>query len=142
MPRTGRWILTRPGNRSIHNTQLLGHRGPAGWSTQNITTPHEEISEIIVGSPSEYLFFSEGLSAGVVDPVGATPLSSQTTEPTPYRREASGEYTPLVTAGNVLPGVKFGGRNSSPAITSTAMASNSRLPARTPATSSSPRRSL
>jgi hypothetical protein len=97
------------GVRSPHDTQLLATRGPAGWSTQDITTPHEEVSIIRPGFPSEYQFFSEDLSASVVEPQGATPLSPETTERTPYRREANGEFTPLVTTGNVLPGAKFGG---------------------------------
>jgi len=97
------------GSRSTQVSQLLSARGPAGWSTTDITTPHQEISEIRVGFPSEYTFFSEDLSSGLVEPEGITPLSSQTTERTPYRREADGTFVPLVTASNVLAGVKFGG---------------------------------
>jgi NHL repeat len=97
------------GVRSPDDSQLLSKRGPSGWSTQDVTTPHEEISMIHVAVPSEYRLFDEGLSAGVVEPEGVTPLSPQTTERTPYLREASGEYLPLVTSANVLPGAKFGG---------------------------------
>jgi hypothetical protein len=97
------------GVRSPHDSQLLAARGPEGWSTQDITTPHEEISIIHAGFPSEYKFFAENLSASLVEPQGVTPLSSQTTERTPYRREANGEFTPLVTSANVPPGTEFGG---------------------------------
>ena len=97
------------GVRSPDDDQWLSVRGADGWATQDITTPREELSIYEVGNPSEYKFFSEDLSAGLLEPKGATPLSPQTTERTPYRREASGEFVPLVTAANVPPGVKFGG---------------------------------
>jgi len=102
------------GNRSLHNSQLLSARDPAtGWSTQNITTPHEEVSQVIVGAASEYYLFSEELSAGVLEPEGATALAPTPSEPhperTPYRREADGRFVPLVSAANVPAGTKFGG---------------------------------
>jgi hypothetical protein len=94
------------------NNQLLSHRGSGGWATQEIATPHEEASIVHAGHPSEYKLFSEDLSAGIVEPEGATPLSSHTSERTPYRREADGEYVPLITPANVPPGVKFGGHEA------------------------------
>jgi hypothetical protein len=98
------------GVRSPHDSQLLSTRDPVkGWSTQDISTPHEELAPYHGGFPSEYQLFAEDLSASVVEPEGATPLSSQTTERTPYRREANGEFVPLVTAANVPSGTKFGG---------------------------------
>jgi DNA-binding beta-propeller fold protein YncE len=103
------------GNRSPVNTQLLARRDPSmGWRTQDIATPHEEISEIHVGSPSEYKFFAEDMSASAVEPEGVTPLSPQTSERTPYRREADGEFVPFVSAANVPPGTKFGGEETTP----------------------------
>jgi hypothetical protein len=117
------------GSRSPQRSQFLSTRGPAGWSTSDISTPHEEISEIHVGSPSEYQFFSEDLSAGLVEPEGATPLSPQTTERTPYRREVDRTFVPLVVGcpaeptpcpqnvrevANVPPGTHFGGREFPP----------------------------
>jgi len=102
-------------------TQLVARRGASGWSTQDITTPHEEISILVAGVPSEYQQFAENLSTGVVEPEGVTALSTQTSERTPYGRGLEGTcaepvetapspcYLPLVTAGNVLPGAKFGG---------------------------------
>jgi DNA-binding beta-propeller fold protein YncE len=97
------------GVRSPHDAQWLSRRGPGGWSTTDISTPHEEVSPIQVGQPSEYQFFAEDLDSSAVEPQGATPLSPQTTERTPYRREAHGTFVPLVTAANVPAGVKFGG---------------------------------
>jgi hypothetical protein len=104
------------GNRSVANSQLLSTRGPGGWSTQDITTPHQDVSGIQPGFPSEYQLFSTDLSVGVVESEGATPLSSQTTERTPYLRQLSGEYVPLVTAANVLTGAKFGGHEIKPEV--------------------------
>jgi DNA-binding beta-propeller fold protein YncE len=96
------------GVRSPSDTQLLAARGAGGWSTEDLTTPHEEISIIQVGFPSEYKFFAGDLSSSAVEPAGATPLSAQTTERTPYRREANGEFVPLITSANVPPETKFG----------------------------------
>jgi hypothetical protein len=101
-----------PGNRSIADTQLLARRGPGGWVTQDIATAHEKVAGMEIGKLSEYKLFSGDLSFGLVEPTGATPLSSQASERTPYRRGLSGEYTPLVTAGNVPPGTQFGGEES------------------------------
>jgi hypothetical protein len=95
------------GVRSPTNNQWLSKRGPAGFTTRDITTPHEEINIIKAGEPSEYNLFADDLSASVVTPAGYTPLSAQTTERTPYRREADGEYVPLVTAANVPAETKF-----------------------------------
>jgi hypothetical protein len=106
-------IDTEPkGNRSSHDTQLLARRSSGGWSTQDITTPHEEVSIANGGNPSEYKLFAEDLHAGIAEPEGVTPLSALTTERTPYRREADGEFVPLVTASNVPAGTKFGGKET------------------------------
>jgi DNA-binding beta-propeller fold protein YncE len=104
-------ITSEPqGNRSIANSQVLSHRTAAGsWSSQDIATSHEQVAGIHAGFLSEYRLFSDSLATGVVEPEGATPLSEQATERTPYRREADGEYTPLVTPADVPPGTKFGG---------------------------------
>jgi Fibronectin type III domain/NHL repeat/WD40-like Beta Propeller Repeat len=97
------------GARSPEMSQLFSRRGADGWTSEEITTPHEEISVVEVGAPAEFKFFDEDLSRSLVEPVGATPLSPLAGEDTPYRREADGELVPLVTAANTLPGVKFGG---------------------------------
>ena len=98
-----------PSNLSIADTQVLSSRGASGWESRDITTPHEAVVVIRPGHLSEYRQFSGDLSLGAVEPQGATPLSPQTTERTPYVRHANGEYMPLATAANVAPGVKFGG---------------------------------
>jgi hypothetical protein len=100
------------GNRSIANSQLLSNRDTSGWSTKDITTKHEAIVGIQFGEPSEYDLFSADLASSLVEAAGTTPLSPKTTERTPYRREANGEFTPLVTAENVAPGTEFGGSES------------------------------
>jgi hypothetical protein len=110
------------GNRGAKSVQqLLAARGVNGWSTQDIATPHEDVAGPHAGNASEYQFFSADLSAALVEPEGATPLSPQTSERTPYlRNDGACEptptealpatcYTPLVTAANVLEGTKFGG---------------------------------
>jgi DNA-binding beta-propeller fold protein YncE len=108
------------GVRSLSNAQLLAARGAGGWATQDITTPHEELSILHAGFPSEYKLFSEDLSAGAVEPEGVTPLSPRTTERTFYLRSdfadegfcTEGCYRPLITSSNVLPGAKFGGEET------------------------------
>lgn len=96
--------------RSPEENQLFSVRDPrTGWSTQDITTPHEELSLLLINELAEYKLFGEDLSSAVVEPLGATPLSPHTTERTPYRREADGEFVPLVTAANVPSETKFGG---------------------------------
>jgi hypothetical protein len=97
------------GVRSPHDSQLVSTRSSEGWSTQDITTPHEEISIIRPGFPSEYKIFSEDLQLSAVEPQGSTPLSPQTTERTAYSHQPDGEFMPLVTAANVPTGTKFGG---------------------------------
>ncbi len=102
------------GAKSPYDSQLLSTRTPSGWFTQDATTPSEDITQIVPGEASEYRFFAEDLSAGVVEPPGATPLSPKTTERTPYRREANGDFVPLVSAANVPPETKFGGEELTP----------------------------
>lgn len=105
------------GSRSPENVQILSTRGPEGWTTSVVATPHG--AEHVGVSPfhaSEYKAFSSDLSLGLVEPKGFTPLSPEATERTVYLRHnaicASGPascYQPLVTAANVAPGVEFGG---------------------------------
>lgn len=103
------------GNRSVDDTQLLAERGPSGWSTKDVTTPHEEVVGLNIGSPSEYQLFSPDVSIGLVEPFGKTPLSPpQSTERTPYIRETGGTFTPLVYPGNVPNNVKYGGEEPAP----------------------------
>jgi DNA-binding beta-propeller fold protein YncE len=119
------YIATAPteaspqGSRAPETTQLLSQRGPGGWSTQEIDTPHNVPSPLALGHLSEYLFFSSDLTAGLVEPperASATLLSSEATEQTPYlRHDSSCEaspatcYQPLVSAADVQEGIRFGG---------------------------------
>jgi hypothetical protein len=101
------------GSRSFAYTQLLSARGANGWITQDLTTPQEHIEGIRGGALSEYQQFSSDLSQAEVQPEGATPLSQQASERTPYlRQNADGEYTPLLTSADVAAGVKWGGHQS------------------------------
>jgi hypothetical protein len=101
------------GNQSISDTQLVARRrSPGVWETQDITTPHERPAGFHPGRRAEYLSFSSDLSSALVEPFGATPLSPETTERTPYVREPNGSYTPIVTAKNVLAGAKFAGEET------------------------------
>jgi hypothetical protein len=105
-------IDTAPaGSRSFSFSQFVSSRSEPGvWSTQDITTPGETVTPIRSSTESEYKLFSNDLSAGLVEPEGATPLSSRTSERTPYVREgSSGEYEPLLSASDTPAGAKFGG---------------------------------
>ncbi len=123
-------------NRSFADQQLLALRGPSGWSTQDIATPHPAGAGLF--SLSEYALFSADLSLAAVEPDGATPLSAQASERTPYLRRnfPSGHadqpctescYQPLVSGcpeagqpcprvveehADVPPGTKFGGEEN------------------------------
>lgn len=95
------------GNRSFAEEQNLATRQASGWSSQDIATAHEAVAGLGRGL-SEYRLFSPNLSTGVVEPTGATPLSPQASERTPYSRDASGGFVPLVNPANVPAGTKFG----------------------------------
>jgi hypothetical protein len=57
----------------------------------------------------EYTFFSSDLSRAIAEPYGDALYSPEATEQTPYVRDTeTGSYLPLVTANDVVPGVKFG----------------------------------
>ena len=96
------------GNRSTVPSEILAKRTGGGWSSLDISTPHEAVSGGAIYGSSEYRVFSPDLSVGLVQPEGDTPLSALASERTPYLREADGAYVPLVTAANVPPGTKFG----------------------------------
>ncbi|HEY3960880.1 MAG TPA: hypothetical protein VGL68_10265 [Solirubrobacteraceae bacterium] len=110
------------GNRSASRSQFLSTRGAPGvWSTKDITTPHQGPTGLALGELSEYKLFSSDLSRAAVEPIGRTPLAPTPSEPsepdaerTPYVRQPDGTFTPLVYAGNVPAGTKFGGTESKP----------------------------
>jgi hypothetical protein len=97
------------GTRSFLLSQYLARRGPSGWTSEDVTTPHQAVAGGVAGRSAEYKFYSAELSLGAVEPEGATPLSPSTSERTPYLRNSAGEFIPLANEGNVAPGVTFGG---------------------------------
>jgi hypothetical protein len=101
------------GNRSVAVSQELSTRKSSGWATEDINPPNEEVVGLRVGTPAEYQLFSENLGTGIVWPQGKTPLSSLASERTIYRREANGEFLPLVYPGDVPAGTHFGGEEPS-----------------------------
>jgi hypothetical protein len=100
------------GARSPETAQMISTRqAPDIWATEDITTPHNEgASQFSVGNRSEYKLFTSDLSLGFVQPAGNTPLPPLPagSEKTVYLRAANGEYTPLLTSGDVPPGTAFG----------------------------------
>jgi NHL repeat len=107
-----------PGNRSVLDSQYLATRNGGQWTTQDITTPHDRPAFVVVGDRSEYRLFTGDLSRSLVEPTNDTPLNVPLMGPdgerTPYRREANGEYLPLVTRSDVVEGSKFGGVEEKP----------------------------
>lgn len=90
--------------------QIVARRTSEGWSDEDISPPHEAPLGQGVGDGKEYRMFSPDLSLALLEPWGSlTKLSPEATERTPYIRDATGGYLPLVTAANVPPGTKFGG---------------------------------
>jgi hypothetical protein len=71
--------------------QGFSARGAEGWVSRNIAIPHPGATGVSIGEGSEYRFFSEDLSRGVVQPFGkfVPSLSKEASEPTAY---LSSEY--------------------------------------------------
>jgi hypothetical protein len=98
--------------------QVLSTRMASGWSSKDLATPHEAATGRSVGTAPEYRYFTEGLSAAIVQPFGLfnPALSNEASEQTPYLRTLGGCesncYRPLVTGkagfSNVPPGTHFG----------------------------------
>jgi hypothetical protein len=110
---TSSFVENPAGNNSPEVTQVLSTRTvPGAWTSQDITTPHNEgATELAIGHSAEYKLFSANLEFGAVEPMGHTPLPPLPagSEKTVYLRTASGEYMALVSAANTIPGAKFGG---------------------------------
>jgi DNA-binding beta-propeller fold protein YncE len=98
--------------------QVLSTRTAGGWSSRDLATPHEAATGLVTGTAPEYRYFTEGLSAAIVQPFGLfdPALSGGASEQTPYLRTLgsceSNCYRPLVTGkagfSNVPPGTRFG----------------------------------
>ena len=106
---TAPFVANPPAN--VMDAQAISRRGPGGWSTEDIATPHDRPT--LFSTHQEYVFFSSDLSHALVQPLGETPLSKEAAEETPYeytpyvRDDTTGVYTALVTPANVPPGTKF-----------------------------------
>jgi hypothetical protein len=100
------------GNRAIERSTVLSTHGPEGWSSRDIATANENVTEgYLAGRGDGYLLFSPDLSTALVEPRGTTPLPPLTpaAEQTLYLRHADGSFEALVTAANVEAGTHFGG---------------------------------
>ncbi len=106
-----------PGDRRPEPVQAISTRASEGWSSQDITTPHNSGEGYEPGQETEFRFFSSGLAFALVQPQISKqpfedpPLAPEAKEKTIYRRnDGSGEYLPLVTAANDSTGTPFGGK--------------------------------
>ena len=103
------------GHRAPEFSAALAQRGANGWGSRDISSANSEVIPIGSGAEGEFKSFSLDLTRGVLMPRGATLLSPQASERTPYLREegASPIYTPLLSGkegfANVPEGTKFGG---------------------------------
>jgi hypothetical protein len=116
------------GNRALEPNQIISTRSPGGWSSQNITTPNERGEGFRAGAQREYQAFSADLSLALVEPQPPfeafehSPLSSEASERTIYRRDAAACastpqacFSPLVSAASDTAEVagektRFGGK--------------------------------
>jgi hypothetical protein len=101
-------IVAYPPGNQVLITTVLSTRGPAGWFSRDVATPHDTV----VGyqfTGTEYKLFSPDLSLGAVEPGGETALPPlpESAERTLYERHADGGYEAIVTSANVTSGEKF-----------------------------------
>jgi hypothetical protein len=93
-----------------NNSQVLSVRGPNGWSSQDIATPHDVATGVGGCAAGGYILFSDDLSFAGLTPCGAfaPSLSDMASEQTSYLRTdffggdvgrpcSSSCYAPLVT---------------------------------------------
>ncbi|HET7418319.1 MAG TPA: NHL repeat-containing protein [Solirubrobacterales bacterium] len=109
------------GNRALEPSMNLALRQADGsWSSKDITSPNQVVTQLAAGVGNEYKLFNSDLSEALLDPRSGTPLSSEASpEQTPYLRQNTEPpvYTPLVTTkepyANVPLGTEFGNRTAS-----------------------------
>ncbi len=109
------------GNTALEYSQIFStRRSSGGWESKDIATPHDAIAELRSGERTEYLFFSNDLSRGLVDPKGETPLPplEEGAEKTLYLRngftcasQPGSCFLPLVTKSNVQSGALIAGHH-------------------------------
>jgi hypothetical protein len=117
------WTATAPvsgkgqGNRRLEPLQVLSRRTGEGWSSEDVTTPHDRGEGINSGEATEYRFFTPDLSQAIVqpqvpeEPLEDPPLAEGAKEKTIYLRDdETGAFQPLVNAQDDLTGVPFGGQ--------------------------------
>jgi hypothetical protein len=113
-----------------NKVQVFSTRGGGGWSTRDIVIPHENATGFAFGEGvgSEYRFFSEDLSLGIVQPFGgfSPAVSPEASEQTAYLRSdytggsvcVEGCYRPLLTSrppnADVTSGLPFSTRGECP----------------------------
>jgi hypothetical protein len=117
------------GNRALQEAQVLSTRGPEGWSSEDIATPHNTVGIVTLSKLTEYTFFSPDLSLGLVEPNGETPLAPPVAPgeaqertiwlrnddrcaPTPSEAIPATCYVALVSAANTPRGTKISERES------------------------------
>jgi DNA-binding beta-propeller fold protein YncE len=101
--------------------QVLSTRGAGGWVSRDLAVPHEAATGLAAGQGQEVRFFSEDLSAAVVQPFGNfdKAISAEASEQTAFRYSdyANGSsggpctsscFQPLVTAANATAREPFG----------------------------------
>ncbi|HEX5592947.1 MAG TPA: hypothetical protein VFX35_06335 [Solirubrobacterales bacterium] len=106
----GSIVESPAGSRAFEPATVLARRDDTGWSSRDLTVPHSEATRVVLDG--EYGIFAPDLSAALLEPRDGTPLSPEATERTPYLRNTlveTGGFTPLLTAGNVSSGARFGG---------------------------------
>jgi hypothetical protein len=104
-----------------HVETVLSTRGSGGWSSLDISPPHNQAGGSFGLSGSEFQVFSRDLSLAAIRPVSSefTPLSGEASESTLYLRSdfpagsvearcTASCYRPLVTAANTPSGTVFG----------------------------------
>jgi hypothetical protein len=98
-------LSAQPAANILANTQDISVRQPGGgWSTQDISTPHEAAVPVL-SSIREYMAFSPDLTLALVQPAGETPLAPGVSGENAYlRNNATGQYQPLIkTNPEVVP---------------------------------------
>jgi DNA-binding beta-propeller fold protein YncE len=106
------------GDRSPEPEQVLSTRSPTeGWSSQDVSTPHNAGEGIEPGEATEYRDFDSSLSSALVEPeiqektLEDPPLSPEAREKTIYIRDDENEtYEPLVTGADDTAATQFGGK--------------------------------
>ncbi|HEY5194569.1 MAG TPA: hypothetical protein VIJ39_11950 [Solirubrobacteraceae bacterium] len=107
---------SNPEANVLEGAQVFSTRDADGWSSQDISTPHDMPNGATSGLGAEYRFFSSDLSLGVIEQLGEdrAPLAPEVSEPTLYLHEnGTARYEPLATASNISSGAKLANSDGS-----------------------------